>query len=157
MVGQTFTADVSRLNLNARWSDETFKSSFLKVKLEEEEIKVDKWDWNAVKNALDDAARNFLVSQKNFKEDHTLLNLRLVISTLAIVFALYGIYDDWVHPFPESRTTLIACVAAYFVTLGVLTWYTAYVEKGCFAAAKQVDESRLDKPNKWKLASKQKK
>jgi signal peptidase complex subunit 2 len=118
-------------------------------------IKVEKWDWNAVKNALDDATRKFITSQKGFKEDHSLLNMRLLISTVAILISLYGIYDDWVHPFPASKQVLIICVIAYFATLTILTLYTAFVEKGVFTAAKQFDETGLSKPNKWKFTSKQ--
>ena len=125
--------------------------------MDQDEIKVEKWDWNAVKNALDDAAKKFVTGQPNFKEDHSLLNMRLLISTVAILIALYGIYDDWVHPFPESRSVLIICVISYFVAIAILTVYTAYVEKGCFAVAKQQDETDAKLFNKWKLTSKQKK
>ena len=41
----------------------------------------------------------------------------------------------------------------YFISLGILTAYTAFVEKGCFAAAKQKDDSS---ENIWKFTSKQK-
>ena len=59
------------------------------------------------------------------------------------------------HPFPESKMVLIGCVALYFVFIGILTVYTTLIEKGCFAAAKQKDDSA--KPNVWRLSSKQKK
>lgn len=118
---------------------------------------MEKWDWNAVKNALDDAARKYLVGQENFKEDHTLMNGRLIISTVAVAVSLYGILYDYLYPFPQSRTTLMFCVAFYFIFIGILTYYTAFIEKGNFAAAKQYDESGLNKPNTWKLSSKQKK
>lgn len=118
---------------------------------------MEKWDWNAVKNALDDAARKYLVAQENFKEDHTLMNYRLVISTIAVAISLYGILYDYLYPFPQSKTTLIFCVAFYFVFIGILTLYTTFIEKGCFVAARQYDESGSNKPNMWKLSSKQKK
>lgn len=128
------------------------------IKVDEgDEVTVEKWDWNAVKNALDDAARKFLISQENCEEDHTLMNGRLIISTVAVIISLYGILDDWLHPFPESRSTLICCVILYFISIGILTIYTAFIEKGCFAAAKHKDESGLNKPNVWRLSSKQKK
>ena len=59
------------------------------MKIEKDEpTTVDKWDWNAVKNALDDSARKLLVSQKNFQEDHSLMNGRLLISTITVAFSL---------------------------------------------------------------------
>lgn len=114
---------------------------------------MEKWDWNAVKNALDDSARKFIINQKGFEEDHKLMNGRLIVSTIAILFSLYAIGYDWFHPFPESRSTLICCVILYFITIGVLTLYTTFLEKGCFAAAKYVDG---EKTSYWKLSSKQK-
>lgn len=117
---------------------------------------MDKWDWNAVKNALDDSARKFLVAQPGFAESHRLMNGRLLISTIAIAFSGYALLHDWLHPFPESRNVLIACVLLYFACMGVLTIYTSYVEKGSFAAAKQTDKSDKSKSNRWKLSSKQK-
>ena len=84
------------------------------------------------------------------------MNGRLFISTIAVLVSLYGILYDYLHPFPESKFVLICCVALYFVFIGILTIYTTYIEKGCFAAAKQHDDS-LKKPNVWRLSSKQKK
>lgn len=106
-----------------------------------------------MKNALDDSARKFLVSQKDFEEDHSLMNGRLIISTLTVMFSIYGIVYDWYHPFPESRTTLIYCVIAYFISMGILTLYTTFIEKACFGGAKQKNGS--DSPHIWKLSSKQ--
>ena len=119
-----------------------------------DETIVDKWDWNAVKNALDDSARAFLVAQTGFKEDHFLMNGRLLISTIGVLFSGYAIAYDWFHPFPESRSVLIACVLLYFVTIGILTLWTAFLEKSCFAAAKYTEDS--NKTISWKLSSKQK-
>jgi signal peptidase complex subunit 2 len=128
-----------------------YKINFLLKKVKEEtETKVEKWDWNAVKNCLDDSARKFITSQANFVEEHSLMNGRLIISTIAVTFSLYGIIYDWLHPFPESRNCLIYCVIFYFISIGVLTLYTTFIEKNCFAVAKQAGE------NLWKFSSKQK-
>ena len=115
---------------------------------------IEKWDWNAVKNALDDSARKFLTSQSGFQEDHALMNGRLVLSTIAILFSGYALLDDWLHPFPESRSTLIMCVVAYFLTVVILTLYTTYTERGCFVAAKA--KSSENKSCVWRVYSKQK-
>jgi signal peptidase complex subunit 2 len=85
---------------------------FLKIedKPGEKAAKVDKWDWNAVKNALDDATTKFLSSQKNFKEDHTLMNMKLIISTVAVLFSGIALVYDWMHPFPKSQNVMFICV-----------------------------------------------
>lgn len=84
------------------------------------------------------------------------MNGRLIISTVAILFSLYAIAYDWFHPFPESKTVLIICVILYFITIGILTLYTSFLEKGCFAAAKQLDQNGSQKASYWKFSSKQK-
>lgn len=103
---------------------------------------------------LDDLARKFLISQKNFEEDHSLMNVRLIISTITVAFSLYGIAHDWLNPFPASKPVLIFCVAAYFISLAFLTSYTQFVEKTCFGAAKQKSDSINGKSNTWKFSSK---
>lgn len=150
-----FTAEVCIESIQIRLIN-FFYSDFHNQQIEESpDVVVEKWDWNAVKNALDDSARKFLISQENFVEDHFLMNWRLIISTIAVVISLYGIVYDWLHPFPESKLVLIFCVGFYFVFIGILTAYTTFIEKGCFAAAKQNDDSAT--PNVWRLSSKQKK
>ena len=42
----------------------------------------------------------------------------------------------------------------YFIGIGILTLYTTYTEKSCFAAAKQT--STEGKANVWRCSSKQK-
>ncbi len=107
-----------------------------------------------MKNALDDSARLYLNSQTGFEEDHILMNGRLLLSTIAIFFSGYALLDDWLHPFPESKTTLIFCVIAYFMMILLLTLYTTYIEKGCFAAAKSITAD--NEKHSWKIYSKQK-
>ena len=81
-----------------------------KIEENETETTIEKWDFSALKNALDDSIRKFIVSQKDFQEDHKLMDGRLLLSTLAILFSGYAIWFDWMHPFPESRNILIFCV-----------------------------------------------
>jgi uncharacterized membrane protein len=81
------------------------------------------------------------------------MNGRLILSTIAIIFSGYALLHDWLHPFPESKSTLACCVLAYFVAIFVLTVYTNYIEKGCFAAAKI---KIGNKEHAWKMYSKQK-
>lgn len=120
---------------------------------EEKETTIEKWDWNAVKNALDDAGRKFLTNQKGFKEDHSLMNGRLIISTVAVLFSLYAIVYDYLKPFPESKLVIIVCVISYFFFIGILTLYTSFIEKGSFAAAKYTLDNKVQH---WKFSSKQK-
>ena len=129
------------------------KTAFSGEVPDKEATKIEKWDWTALKNALDDSARKYLVSQTDFEEDHSLMNGRLIISTITVMCSIYGILYDWYHPFPESRSVLIYSVISYFISMGVLTLYTTFIEKACFGAAKQKNESGA--AHIWKLSSKQ--
>lgn len=55
---------------------------------------------------------------------------------------------------PFCRSVLIACVASYFVLMGILTLYTTFKEKGIFAVAYQ-KEGTVSKT--WQASSEMKK
>lgn len=48
-----------------------------------------------------------------FKEEHKLMDLRLLICTVAVGFSLFALVWDYIRPFPESRPVLIICVLSY--------------------------------------------
>jgi len=109
-------------------------------------IRVDKWDGCAVKNALDDAVKNILIEKYKTVESHRLMDIRLGICFTSVGAAMFALLWDYLHPFPQSKPILIACVASYFVLMGVLTFYTMYIERGIFVEAYQDN-------NKWTISS----
>jgi len=117
------------------------------------EIKVDKWDGSAVKNALDDAVKRVFTEKFTYTESHALMNGRLVISSLAVSTALFAVVWDYLHPFPLSKVVLITCVLTYFFLMGVLTLYTTYKEKGIFMVMLKHDPSGMDQPIRWEATS----
>ncbi|XP_041348098.1 probable signal peptidase complex subunit 2 [Gigantopelta aegis] len=119
-----------------------------------EDVKIDKWDTSALKNALDDAAKKVLLDTYGYKESHKLVDCRLFICTIAVGFATFALIWDYLRPFPESRPVLITCVSlSYFVLMGVLTVYTTYCEKGFFLVALEKDKTGVDPDNVWHLSS----
>jgi len=114
--------------------------------------KVNKWDGSAVKNALDDAVRDILIKKLGFDENFALVDGRLGICSVAVGIAVLALVWDYLYPFPQSRPVLLLCVSAYFVMMGVLTLYTAYMEKGIFAVAVYKDNSGSDEST-WEASS----
>lgn len=132
----------------AKRSD-TNDSVILKWKIDDKPVKVDKWDGAAVKNALDDAIKKIFKEKFKYKENHLLMDGRLIFSTVAVSAAMFALLWDIFHPFPESQSVLICCVILYFILMAILTAYTTFIEQGIFLLAVDKDPSGIDPDHKW--------
>jgi len=114
-----------------------------------DEVKVDKWDGTALKNALDDVIRKIFVENLKYTEKNLYVDIRLLLSTLGCAVALYALLYDYLHPFPASKMVLTVCVLTYFVLMSILTMFMTFVEKNIILVCKQREASGLDPDSEW--------
>jgi len=119
----------------------------------EKPIKVDKWDGNAVKNALDDAIRDIFTKEHGFQEKNTYVDIRLTLSTLGCLVALTALLYDYLNPFPQSIYVLVVCVTSYFALMSILTLFMTFVEADVILLAHEKDKSGLDPDNVWTIGT----
>lgn len=116
-------------------------------------IKIDRWDGNALKNALDDAAKKVMKENYGLVESFRLIDGRLGLCSLAVSFSLFALLWDYLYPFPASKTVLIVCVACYFILTGVISVYLLYIEGGVFYVGLEKDKAGIDPDDRWTLQS----
>nr|CAG4635788.1 EOG090X0FS4 [Artemia franciscana] len=121
------------------------------------EVKVNKSNTSAVKNALDAAVKNVFIKHYGYTEDFKINDRRLFISTIAVLLAGVAILSDYLYPFPESKKILTFCVVVYFILIGILELYNRYIKKDIFCVMKCGVKGELDPDVQWKCSSSLKK
>lgn len=117
----------------------------------DEEIKVEKWDGNGLKHALDDAVRRVFIDELKYVEKNTYVDIRLLLSFLGVGVAGYALLYDFLHPFPASKWVLLFCVVSYFILMTILTGFMTFIEKNIILLASQRETSGLDPDSSWKI------
>ena len=123
---------ITTTTTSTKMTDETF-----------EEVKVDKWDGTALKNALDDVIRKIFTDDLKYAEKNLFVDIRLLLSTLGCVVALYALLYDYLHPFPSSKMVLTVCVLTYFLLMSILTLFMTFVEKNIILVCRQREASGI--------------
>jgi len=132
---------------------DTKPKTLTKSSLDDKPVKINKWDGNAAKNALDDAVRKFISDKYGYTERTHYIDTRLFLATVAVGFALFALLWDWMNPFPKSRPILILCVLAYFVLMTALQLYSMFIEKGTFFVAVDEDPTGQHGDSYWSFSS----
>ena len=98
-------------------------------------------------NRMDGSPANHVNLPENRKND----NLKLVLMTLACIFALIAQFSHL--PFPDNRFWVGLFCALYFVLSGILQYTISFIDKDCIFVTKpltQVSQDRIK--NKPKLS-----
>uniref|UniRef100_A0A3Q0KDE8 Signal peptidase complex subunit 2 n=1 Tax=Schistosoma mansoni TaxID=6183 RepID=A0A3Q0KDE8_SCHMA len=117
------------------------------------EVTVNKWDTGALKIALDDAAKELFMKKHGLIETHKLFDGRLILCTISVLIAGFGVLFDYLYPHPHSRTVLIVCVTLYFFLSAIITLYVMYIEKNVFFTGLKEDKTGLDPADSWTVCS----
>merc|ERR1712131_567892 len=84
------------------------------------------------------------------RECNKLVDQRLLISTIAVLFSGFACAYDYYDPYPGSKFVLATCSISYFILTGILQLYQWYVEKEIFMV---FYEAAGKKELKWELSS----
>ncbi|KAF9189531.1 hypothetical protein BGZ51_005604 [Haplosporangium sp. Z 767] len=94
-------------------------------------IKVDKSNLLDLKNACDDALKEYLESNAGYKQSHKHTDIKLVLGYLGCAFAAAGSYYGYIHPFelPETKFWTGVSVVLYYLFNALMMVYAYFVEK----------------------------
>ena len=132
--------------------EEEEEEEVVEVEEEMELLQVDVGDVIKVKQILDEAVAETLVSEElsshgdkvQLEEDYRHENIKLFLMALACVFAAvaqFGLASD----FPNNRMWLGICCASYFCLSGVLQLIMAFIDKDCIMMTKAVSDDDMIK------------
>lgn len=124
----------------------------VEVEEEMELLQVDVGDVIKVKQILDEAVAETLVSEELsshgdkvlIEEDYRHENIKLFLMALACVFASvaqFGLNSD----FPNNRLWLGVCCASYFCLSGILQLIMTFIDKDCIMITKPVSDPDMVK------------
>jgi len=100
------------------------------------EIKVNKFDVSALKQVLDDAVVKYITEERNYEEDHSLSNIKLLLGAFGCVVAVVAHF--YPTSFPENRHILLICAIGYFISSGILQYIASYLQQDVILFAKPV-------------------
>jgi len=97
-------------------------------KMEKDPVVVDIYNQADLKNALDDAIKKLLLEVYGFKENHYVMNVKLLLGYAACLFAGIGGAYSYVNSFQDSKLLLAFCCTIYFILTGIMTLFVMFVE-----------------------------
>ncbi|KAH8924498.1 hypothetical protein BT69DRAFT_1198431, partial [Atractiella rhizophila] len=93
-----------------------------------ETIKVNIRNLADLKNACDDAVKEYFARSGNFNRSYRHTDVRLVLGWTAVIIGTGGSAYGYMTPFHESKLIVGVCVAIYVILSSLLGLYITYVE-----------------------------
>ncbi|KAG0366856.1 signal peptidase complex subunit 2 [Gamsiella multidivaricata] len=94
-------------------------------------IKVDNSSLADLKNACDEALKEYLESKGGYKQSHRHTDTKLVLGYLGCAFAAAGSYYGYIHPFelPATKFWTLVSVVLYYLFNALMMAYAYFVER----------------------------
>ncbi|KAF9117171.1 hypothetical protein BGX27_000020 [Mortierella sp. AM989] len=94
-------------------------------------IKVDKSSLIDLKNACDDALKEYLETKGGYRQSHKHTDIKLALGYLGCAIAAAGSYYGYIHPFdlPETKFWTGVTVVLYYIFNVLMMAYGYFVEK----------------------------
>ncbi|KAI9310951.1 microsomal signal peptidase 25 kDa subunit-domain-containing protein [Dichotomocladium elegans] len=111
-------------------SPELFLQNRLLHSVAEEPVQVtNKYDATQLKNAIDDEVRRYFGNERDYKEGHLHMDVKLLLGYGSCALAAGAFLIEYYTSFEEAKPTLWAAVIVFWI-LQVMLWaYTVFVEK----------------------------
>jgi len=116
--------------------------------MSEEKQQINTNDQTAVKQLLDDVIME-TTRGEGYEEDHTISNIKLLVGTIACLFALLSHF--YPLPFPENLFILQLCCVGYFLCSAFLQYVSYFNEKDIILSTKPKEVGKGKKKRKCPL------
>ncbi|KAF9989036.1 Signal peptidase complex subunit 2 [Mortierella antarctica] len=103
-------------------------------------IKVDKSSLPDLKNACDEAVKEYLETKAGYRQSHRHTDIKLALGYVGCAFAAAGSYYGYIHPFelPATKFWTLVTVVLYYLFNVLMMAYAYLVEKNTIFSGSKI-------------------